>query len=203
MSAAELPPLDDVLDLMVAEFGAPDARAVAAFSLRFPAHRAKLIDFAAAWAAQSHLPVPEPLSAVREGRIADRAQRALDEGLAARAAARRPKSLAELAALSGQDLDQVARVASLDQSLVRKLDGRRIDPRSIPGTLTARLAAILRTDPAIVAQSWAEAPSAMPAMAAFIAIDLPLPVSGREDFAAAVAASSLSAAQKAALLSGE
>jgi transcriptional regulator with XRE-family HTH domain len=201
MSVAETPAIDDVLDLMIAEFGSPHLRAVAAYAARYPRYRAELIDFAAIWAHQAYLPAPEPAhpaDGVR--RVEARAERGLAEALAARAAARQPKSLTALVAASGQDLDDVARRLGLDQSIMNKLERRRIRPETIPAGLTRRLAALLHADPAVVARAWMGPPRTEPAMAAFMAIKLP---GEQEDFATAIAASSLSPAQRDALLSGE
>jgi hypothetical protein len=193
--------VEDVLDMLLDEFDSPTPRAIAVFSRRYPEHRADLLEFAAVWAEERHLPAPQPLSEGREAAIEARAQLALDDVLASGATAKAvtARSLTELAGASGQDLDGVARQAGLDGSLIHKLDARRIRAETIPARLAARLANILCTDVLTIRQSWTSQPAL--ALAAFMAIKLPEP--SQEDFATAVAASDLSPAEKAALLSDE
>ena len=204
MTVADNSAIEDVLDMLLDEFGSPSPQAVAVFSRRHPEYRAELLEFAAAWAEQHYLPPPGPLPIEGQARIEARAQLALELALAGAGPARStsPGALAELVAASGQDLDDVARQAGLDGSLIRKLDSRRIKAWTVPERLAGRLADILRVDVSKVLQSWTAPVSiAAPNLAAFMAIKLP--GGPQEDFATAVASADLTPEEKAELLADE
>ena len=74
MTATNQPSLEDVLDMLLAAYKAPTQEAVADFAERFPAYRADILDFAADWAEEEHLPIPEPLTDAQEARVFSRAQ---------------------------------------------------------------------------------------------------------------------------------
>jgi len=130
--------LEDVLDLMLEEHGEPSLKAVAAYSRIHPEHRPALVDFAARWAEEKHLPVTERPrdynSAVKAA--ADAFSRALH-------ASAGPVRLSELAKSAGLTLQDLARRCGLHASILTKLDGGRIKPGSVGDALPTMLGRLL------------------------------------------------------------
>lgn len=202
MTATNQPSLEDVLDMLLAAYKAPTQEAVADFAERFPAYRADILDFAADWAEEEHLPIPEPLTDAQEARVFSRAQSFLQnmlhehanpagDTLAARA------SLFDLARGSGASLQDVAYAAGLDIPLVAKLNARSIRPETIRQRVARAIAQFLGVDLRRVIESWTGPPLAVGR--SYLAQVKPV-LPAQEDFDTAVANSSLSSAQKAALL---
>jgi hypothetical protein len=194
-------PLEEVLDMLLYEFGEPSPKAIATFSSRFPQYRVELMEFAGAWALDELLPPAQPISAEQEARVEARANSFLENALFARTRRVPPmaaaSSLSALAEASGCRLHDVAQQVGMDLPLMSKLNGRRFKPERIPRRLAAKIAAIFQVDISAVLACWTGPPRVV--HASFLATSTPI-VPPQEDFAAAVAASSLSPAAKAALL---
>lgn len=131
--------LEDVLDIMLAEHGAPTPAALSAASRLHPEHRAALLAFAASWAEERHLPPSRPQPTV------DAAAAAAARDLFARALAarERPATLSDLAARAGTTLHDLALRCRLDPSVLSRLDAGRITTTSIGHVLPTRLATLL------------------------------------------------------------
>lgn len=142
---AELP-LADVLDMLLDQHGSPTGQSVAEFAARFPEHRAALIEFAAGWAEEQHLPPPAPLSEEKVAETRHHALAALKAGLDARDAIAAGKrwTLEQLAALNGRTLAQVAAAAALPLPVIAKLNAGRIVPESIGARLVQRIGRFLQ-----------------------------------------------------------
>jgi hypothetical protein len=193
--------LEDVLDMLLLAYDAPTPDAVADFAERYPAHRTDLILFAADWAGEAHLPPSAALDEQQEGRVFARAQSFLQNELFEQAGpgqmAAPTETLYDLAKLAGVSLRDVARVSGLDLGLVTKLNRRAIRPAGVRRHISRSIGSLLRIDPVRVARSWS-GPQQLGA-AAFLPSE-----AGRafeqEDFDVAVSNSSLTEAQKSALL---
>lgn len=205
MTATNQPPLEDVLDMLLAAYKAPTQEAVAEFAERFPAYRADILDFAADWAEEEHLPAPEPLTDAQEARVFARAQSFLQNTLfelspPAIAVVAARSSLFDLARGSGASLQDVARAAGLDIPLIAKLNGRSIKPETIRERVARAIAQFLGVDFRQVIESWTGPPLAQGR--SYLAQVKPV-LATQEDFETAVANSTLSPAEKAALLEAD
>lgn len=187
--------LEDVLDMLLAKYGSPSPAAVAEVSRKHPEHRTSLLEFAAAWAEESHLSVPEGMPARVETDVARRAKAFLARELDMRMPAVAPKdkaSLAELAALTGRSLKEIAAATRVDLRVLMKLDSGRIRPETIGTVLPERIARFLGMDVGVITASWSGQGSLVPAF-------LPsAPV--QESLADALAASDTDPAEIEALL---
>jgi hypothetical protein len=154
---------EDVLDEMLAGRSAPTADAVAIWAALYPEHRTALIEFAASWAEDTHLPVARTDEARQRSVVAT----AIDKFRSATAPVA-PTTLSALAASAGTTMEGVAQGLGIDTSVVAKLNARRIEPRSIGGTLASRIAKLLHVDVAAVVATWSGAPAPLGA-AAFLA----------------------------------
>ena len=208
--------LDDVLTMMLDEYDAPSPAAVADYARRFPALRADLLRFAAAWAVGDALPAPAPLPADAEALLEARAESFLQNALHARAEATRPvplavcasgeaedarpraTSLAQLARSAGQRLQDVAAATGIPLPIMSELNGRGFRPASIRAGAVRLIAAHLGVGSDRVRQSWAGGATITPAMA-FLAKTKPVALPQR-DFAEAIEALDLPADLKKALL---
>lgn len=156
-------PLEDVLDMLLAEHGAPTRNAVAVYSTRYPEHRASILEFAGGWAEEEHLPAPAAAPS-REDEVAARARALLRKGLAARPA---PMTLSELATSVGRSLKDVSGACGLDTTILSKLNARRIAPASVGCVLPLRIAEYLEVARDAVVATWSAAPRPL-AAAAFL-----------------------------------
>lgn len=206
--------LDDVLTMMLDEYDTPSAAAVADYARRFPALRAELLRFAAAWAVSDALPAPAPLPADAEALLEARAESFLQNALHARAEAARPvpatapaavedthpraTSLAQLARSAGKRLQDVAAATGIPLPIMSELNGRGFHPASIRAGTVRLIAARLGVGSDRVRQSWAGGATITPAMA-FLAKSKPVALPQR-DFAEAIEALDLPADLKKALL---
>lgn len=101
-------------------------------------------------------------------------------------------SLAELAALTGRSLKEIAAAARVDLRVIMKLDSGRIRPETIGTVLPERIARFLGMDAGVITASWSGQASLVPAF-------LPsAPV--QESLADALAASDTDPAEIEALL---
>lgn len=203
MTHSNQPSLEDVLDMMLVTYGDPTPQAIADFAQRYPAYRSELYDFAVDWAEEEHLPVPEELNAEQKTLVFARAQ-SLFQNIAfeqqADASATEVStrlSLAQLAKRAGKTLDDVRQAVGLDLGLIAKLNNKRIRPESIPGPIARAIGAFLGTSEPQVRASWTGPPRAL--SMSFHARKTPV-IPHKEDFAIAVAQSTLSPEEKAALL---
>lgn len=149
-------PLEDVLDMLLDQHGAPTGQSIAQFAARFPQHRAALIEFAASWAEEEHLPPPAPLPKEKIREAQRQALAALQAGLDARDAigTGSRQTLEHLAALSGRTLAQVASAAALPLPVVAKLNAGRILPESVGEGLVQRIGRYLRIRSEELIASW-------------------------------------------------
>lgn len=203
-------PIEDVLDLFVLETETPSRDLLLAFISRFPHYRRELIDFAALWAEQELLPPEIVHDEAAEAQLATRMQsfvqnqlynlKTLSQVEATPSSARMTASLHSLAQSSGRSLHDVARASGLDLVLMRKLNARQIRPETIPRRLSEQIAAFIGTSVEQVMVVWTGPPRT--GQAAFRAETKPT-VAAQEDFADAVAASSLSPDERAALLAAD
>lgn len=162
-------PFEDVLDEMLAERGDPTADVVAIWAALYPEHRAALIEFAANWAEDTHLPV----ASTDEARQRSVVVRTINQFRASTAPVV-PSTLSALAASAGTTMEAVAQSLGVDASVVAKLNARRIEPRTIGTALSARIAKLLQVDVAAVVATWSGA-SAPLAAAAFLGRTVTLP----------------------------
>lgn len=130
--------LEDVLDSMLAQFGAPHPAAVAALANKHPEHRTALMEFAASWAEEEHL--PQPPSAFPEELVGSAARADFSRALSAEIGV--PK-LGELVRSAGLTLQEVARRCGLDSTVLVKLDAGRIAPSSAGSVLPRLIGRIL------------------------------------------------------------
>jgi hypothetical protein len=195
--------LADVLDMLLAVHGAPTSDAITEFARRYPQYRPDLMEFAADWAAEMHLPEPEPFTTEQEFSLVSRAHSAF-QNLAfeqveqEKSATDSRVSLAALARRAGKTLDDIMDMVGLDRGLISKLNGCRIRPRTICPSLARSIALFLNVSEAQVISSWSGVPRPR---ALALRASLPFAPQEQEDFEMAVATSSLSAEQKAKLLS--
>jgi hypothetical protein len=202
MTNPNQPSLEDVLDTLLVTYGAPTPEAIADFAERYPAYRPELFEFAVDWAEEKYLPDPTPLSADREALVFSRAQSAFQNAAFEQAdpsdtVVMARLSLAQLAKRAGKSLGEVMEAVRLDHSLITKLNGRRIRPDTIPLKVRRRIADSIGISEIQIVASWTGPPSAL-AMS-FHARKAPV-IQHQEDFDIAVAKSSLSPEEKAALL---
>lgn len=129
---------EDIIDGMLAEFGSPTPHAIAEMAKRYPMQRAFLMEFAAAWAEEAHLPPSDPTDA-QDSAFAE-ARDLFASALAGRAA---PATLSALARAVGQSLQDLAHRCRFDVAVLRKLDAGAIDLDSLGNVLPARLADML------------------------------------------------------------
>lgn len=123
--------LEEILDSLVIEESLPTYAALARWSDRYPEHQEALADFFAAWAVQAEL--PQEIE-VDEGRLANVAvSHALDivhrheeEGRRAPAPNGARLRLLAAARAAGISEEELARRSGLDETLIAKLDLRRL-----------------------------------------------------------------------------
>ena len=202
--------LEDVLDLFVLETETPDREQLLSFIARFPQYRRELIDFAAQWIEQDLLPPPSPPSEAAEARLDNHmrsfvqnqlfALKAMRPVEASPASGRMTANLAKLATRSGRSLHDVAAASGLDLSLMRKLNSRLIRPETIPQRVTRQIADFLGASVSEIQKLWAGPPRI--GSASYRSDHKPRMVE-QEDFADAVASSSLSPEKRAELLASD
>jgi hypothetical protein len=202
MTHLDQPMLEDVLDMLLVTYGEPTPQAIAEFAERYPAYRSELMEFAAEWALEDHLPEPAPLSPEQEALVFARGQSAFQNIVHAQTkveagSAVGRASLAELAKRAGKSLGDIMGGTGLDHGLISKLNGRRIRPQTIPQSLARAIGDFLGLPEAQVTASWTGAPKAL-AMSFHSRQAQIMP--HQEDFDIAVAKSSLSPEHKAKLL---
>lgn len=161
--------LEEVLDELLFERGTPTPDAIATWATLYPEHRAALVEFAASWAEDEHLPLPR----VDEARQRSVVAKTMNQFRAAAAPAV-PRTLSALAGSAGRTLDDVARGLGVDASVIAKLNARRIDPATIGRAMAVRISKLLKVDTAAVIASWSGAPAPL-AAAAFLGRPAPLP----------------------------
>jgi hypothetical protein len=156
---------DDIFDNLLMEFGSPTPAAIAAYSARFPALRAQLLEFAAGWAEEEHLPEPPSLS---EARVADLVSGAV-EGLRAAllGSAGEAGSFCDLLAATGLSAGEVASASGVPGAVLEKLAARRIAPASIGAKLPRVVAAAMNVPSSVLLRVWTS-PAPAAALAAFL-----------------------------------
>jgi hypothetical protein len=202
-------PLENVLELFVASADRPGRDDLLAFIERYPHYRRELIDFASLWAEQDLIPPAPELDQLAAEQLGNRMASFVENQLYALKAKAEPQdlpasqptamaaSLRNLTEQAGRSLHDVARAACLDLVLTRKLNARQIRPETIPRTLSQRIADFLAVPLEQILVVWTGPPHL--GRASFRSNTKPA-VAAQEDFADAVAASSLTADERAALL---
>ncbi len=185
---------EDLLDALMLEESEPSYAALARWSARYPEHREALAAFFATWAVQVELPQE---TVVDEEQLANLAVRkALNivyrqDGEARQApdvkSNRTSLRLIAAARAAGTSVGQLAASAGLDQTIIQKLDLRRLT--KIPSLCYERIASALSTTPARVQQMV----SGQPILAAGVRHKTTRrPILTTEDFGVAIRNSSLS-----------
>lgn len=195
--------LDDVLNEFVTENDRPTAKKLEEWAERYPQYRRELVDFAATWAEQLVLPPGPELGPEKEKALIDRTMSHVqniayerDEKADAQAESDDPiDSLIKQAQRGGMNAQEFAKSCLLDLALLSKLNSRQIEPQTIPARLVRQMARLLGKPFSAVTAYLALPPQAI-AGRAFLSRDKPAST-GRQSFADAVRASSLSAAEKA------
>jgi len=195
--------LDDVLNEFVAENDGPTAQNLAEWAGRYPQYRRELVDFAAAWAQQLVLPPAPELGPETEKVLIERTMShvlnvAYERDVKARGQAESDgpiDSLTGQAERAGMNAQEFAKSCGLDLALVSKLNSRQIEPQTIPARLVKHIARLFGNSVAAVTAYLVLPPQAL-AGRAFLARDKPAST-GRQSFADAVRASSLTEAEKA------
>jgi|GEM_PF-2367199 len=159
--------LDEVLDAMLFEHGIPTIQAVAEWTARHPEHRAAIIEFAAAWAEDDHLPAPR-VDNLRDRSVAAATINQFRTAVAA------PNSLAGMAAARGRSMHDLARGTGIDTRILMKLNARRIAPATIGRAMALRIGKFLEIEPSSVIASWTGTHTPL-AAAAFLAGSVSLP----------------------------
>jgi hypothetical protein len=165
--------LEDVLDTMLAEYGAPTSKALTSVSRRYPEYRSAMLEFAAGWAEEEHLPAPAPSEQTDAPAVLARIRFAAE--LASRETSTR---LSDLAQRAGSSLQELAAQCRLNVSLLMKIDAGRIAPNSVGKVLPSRLAELLGVAREIVVAAFAVKPHPV-AAASFFG---PAQSSARESF---------------------
>ncbi len=204
MTHTNQPSLEDVLDMMLVTYGEPTPQAIADFAERYPAYRSELFNFAADWAENEVLPEPAPLSAEDRTRALARAQSLFQniafqqgQGDVAEQVTTRV-SLTQLAKRAGKTLDDVRQALGFDLGLIAKLNSRSLKPDTIPAWVSRVAGNLLSVSEQQIRASWTGPPLAL--SKSFHARKAPI-IPHKEDFEIAVASSTLSPEEKAALLS--
>ena len=164
--------LEDVLDGMLSEYGSPSPEAIAGASALHPEHRAALLEFAAGWAEEEHLPPlgATPRAHALERAIEQRARGRFSEALATRT---RVAGLADLARGVGSSLQELAQRCRIDLSVMRKLDAGRISPGSVGEVLPSRIGEILGVAKEAVVAALGVAPPSLAAAGFLAPVRLP------------------------------
>lgn len=206
-------PLEDVLDLFVAEIETPTRNAALAFARRFPAYRREIIDFSVRWAEQELLLPAGPLTEGAEASLRSRMQSYVQNQLhakrsasvasadaAAPIAVRVGVSLNSLVVAAGKSLHDLSRACGLDLIITRKLNSRQIRSATIPRALSRRIADFIGVSLEQVLAAWIGPPRL--AKASFLSVGKPEALR-QEDFADAVANSSLAEDERTLLLADD
>lgn len=195
--------VDDVLNEFVTKNDRPTKKNLEEWAERYPQYRRELVDFAAAWAEQLVLPPAPELGPEKEKMLIDRAMSHVqnvaferDEKAHTQAESYDPiDSLTKQAQRAGMNAQEFAKSCLLDLALVSKLNSRQIEPDTIPARLVRQMARLLGKPFSAVSAYLAQPPQAI-AGRAFLSRGKPAS-NGRQSFADAVRASSLSEAEKA------
>ena len=201
------PTLDDALNTFVQENDRPAAGNLQEWIERYPQFRKDLIDFAAAWAEQLVLPAAEEIGPEAEKLLVDRVMSHVHnvaysrdvETLRETTTDDPVRSLTGDAQRVGTKPAELAKACRLDLGLLSKLNGRQIQPRTIPAELICLLAEQLNKTVAALKIFFAGPPQAAVGKA-YLSRGKPT-VSTQQSVAEAVQQSSLSDEEKARWLS--
>lgn len=189
--------LDDVLHEFVAENDRPTAENIQKWVAYYPHFEKELVDFAATWAEQLVLPEAPDLGDASERVLIDRAMSHVQNMAYHTSGAQAESPIQNLtgeAQRAGMDSQEFAKACGLDLALVSKLNSRMIEPATIPGSLVRHVARLIDRSFDAVANYLAMPPRNL-AGNAYLARAKPSSF-GRQSFADAVNASSLSDAEK-------
>jgi hypothetical protein len=123
--------LEEILDSLVVEESQPTYAALCRWSDRYPEHREALADFFAAWAVQAELPQEIEVDEDRLANLAvshalDIVHRHEEEGRRTATPVRARLRLLAAARAAGFSEEELARRSGLDDTLIAKLDLRRL-----------------------------------------------------------------------------
>ena len=172
--------LDDVLNAVVVEEPEPTYEALTRWIAQYPEYRDALARFFATWALQETHPDD---TRIDEATLASRATSYALDLLHRRDA----RALLDVARDGGVSPQELAARTGLDDSIVHKLDRRRL--RDVPTTCVTRIADVLRVPPTRVG-TMVTGPPLVAAGGRYKAKSKPAAVA--EDFASAVESSTLS-----------
>jgi hypothetical protein len=184
---------DDVVDALLLEEAEPNHAVLLRWSERYPEHRADLADFFAIWAVQCELPQTIEVDKARLANLAvshalNLLHRRQEEAQTRAPIERNPPRLSAMIQAAGISEEVFAERTGLDETLIIKLDRRRISGR-FPSLLFERMANVLATT-ATWARQIVHGPPILAPGVRHKAQQKPQAVT--EDFVAAVRASSLS-----------
>ena len=202
MKSKNMMTLDDVLNEFVTAFDHPTAQGLEEWVERYPQYRHELVEFAATWAEQLVFPPAQELGEDIEKSLIERTMSHVlnvayqREEKTSDAQDNKPiQNLTKEAQRTGMTVQEFAKSCVLDLLLVSKLNNRQIDPQTIPRSLIKHIAGLINKSFSVVADYVALPPLAL-ANKSFLSRDKPADL-GRQSFADAVRASSLSETEKA------
>jgi len=147
MNSEQHTTLEEVLDEIMRQESVPSHDVLARWSKRYPEHRESLAKFFATWAIQEKLPEGPAIDEARAGqRMASLALNLLYKQNAARSVQAEPVAqlrLCETIKSCGLTEGEFANRCALDESIIVKLDRRRINYASIPQKCFERIAIAL------------------------------------------------------------
>ena len=156
--------LEDVLDAYVASDSGPYA-SLDDWIRRYPQYEQELTEFAISWSLMESLPPSPDTKEVNEGTLVLRGMSVVQNLLHAQSLESGSvpvppfESLLAEGRLRGLEPHQLARVARLGDSLLRKLDRRLIRYTSIPTDVIGALAEAIRTDGASISAYLQQGPA--------------------------------------------
>ena len=199
----EVMTLNDVLSEFVAQYDRPTRKALLVWIGRYPQYERELIEFVAAWAEQEILPPARELSSEDEKRIINRAMSHVQNVIYNQSENRKGSRIkgTQFATLVdegknvGFSARELAKACDLDLALLTKLNNRQIDPQSIPPSVAARFAQVLKRPVELIAAFFLRAPQTISGRS-FLARGKPQ-ATVRQKFSEAIRSSSLAPEAKA------
>ena len=148
----EVMTLNDILNEFVAQYDRPTREALLVWIGRYPQYERELIEFVAAWAEQEIFPPARELSSEDEKKIVNRAMSHVQNVIynqsenrkALRIKGTQFATLVDEGKNLGLSARELAEACDLDLALLTKLNNRQIEPKSIPSSVAARFAQVLK-----------------------------------------------------------
>jgi len=199
----ELMTLGDVFNEFVAQHDRPTREALVAWIGRYPQYERELIEFVAVWAEQEMLPPARELSTEDEKRVVNRAMSHVQNVIYSQSENRKGSgakatqfaTLIDEGKNVGFSARELAKACDLDLALLTKLNNRQIDPQSIPPSVAARFAQVLKRPVELIAAFFLRAPQTISGRS-FLARGKP-EATARQKFSDAIRSSSLAPEDKA------